>query len=102
MAFEQVVRAKGDKRPLLSPDSAFYHQPDSGREVVVADAGGHASEVLKSPRMPREERLFPLRGKSHDKAPPPVGQPHAKHLHPLLHSTHHPHRLSPIHYSTLP
>ena len=96
MAFEQVVRAKGDKRPLLSPDSAFYHQPDSGREVVVADAGGHTSEVLKGTHMPIEERLLLLRGKGHDKAPPAVGQPHDKDLHRLLHSSDDRDRLSPI------
>src|SRR5260221_379014 len=101
MAFEQVVRAKGDKRPLLSSDAAFDHQPDSGREVIIADAGGHTSEVLKSARMPKEERLLSLGGKSHHEASPAVGQPDDKDLHRLFHPGDDRNGLSPIHLGIL-
>src|SRR5260370_22831830 len=74
MAFKQVVRAKGNKRPLLSPHPAFYHQAHSRREVVVTNAPRHTSKVLKGAHMPREECLLLLRGKGHDKAPPAGGQ----------------------------
>ena len=51
--------------------------------------------------MPREERLLSLRGKSHDKAPPAVGQPHDKDLHRLLDPCNDRDRLSPINLGVL-
>jgi len=73
VAFKQVVGAKGDKGPLLSPHPAFDHQTNGGREIVVADAPGHASKVLKGTGMSVEKRLLLLARKGHDKTSSAVG-----------------------------
>src|SRR5258708_23090397 len=83
MAHEQIVRAEGHKLPLLAAHPTFHHQAHRSREVIVADAGGHASKVFEGADMAVEESLLLLAGKGHHKAPPAVGQPHDKDLHGL-------------------
>ncbi len=86
MALEQVIGAKGYKALVLPASFPSCHQLDSCREVIIADAPGHAPEVLERAGVPVEEALLFLAGKSHDKSSPAVRQPHHKHLYRLPHS----------------
>ena len=101
MALEQIVRAEGHKLPLLATHPAFSHQADSGRQVIVADAPGHAPKVFEGAHMAVEKGLLLLAGKGHHKAPSAVGQPHDKDLHRLPDSADHGDGLPPIHLRIL-
>jgi len=72
MGFEEVVGAKGHELSLFPANSAFYHQANSRREIVVADAGGHPAKVLECANVPIKKRFLLLAGKGHHKSPSAV------------------------------
>ncbi len=101
MALEQIVRAESHELPLFAAHPAFHHQAHRRRQVIVADAPGHAPKVFEGAHMAVEKGLLLLTGKGHHKAPSAVGQPHHKDLHRLPDPADDGDGLPPIHLRIL-
>src|SRR5260370_20362425 len=58
MALEQVIRAKRHECLILPTSFPSRHDLDGCREVIIADAPGHAPKMLEFASVPVEEALL--------------------------------------------